>query len=88
MREILIALLRTAPALPAMLMLITSPVWAASPGVHFVSMCTAEGPQLVLIPGEDPVTPPADRHDRMGMSCGHALCPREILPGKKARSRA
>ena len=82
----IIALLRAALALPAVLMLATAPLSAAAPG-HLVPMCTAAGPQLVLIGGEDPAAPPADRDQRSGMTCAHALCPREILPGRKDRSR-
>ncbi len=81
-----IAPLRIALAMPALLMQLTAPLSAAAPGLHLIPMCTAEGPRLVAIGGEDPATPPAD-HDRQGgMTCAHALCPRELLPGRKARA--
>lgn len=74
-------------ALPALLMLAASPVAAAMPGLHLVSMCTAQGAQLVLVEGPDP-TRPADERGPAQMGCAHAVCPREILPDRKARRRS
>ena len=81
------AWLRVAIALPALLVLAAAPVSAAMPGLHLISICTAEGPQLVLLEGPDPASPDRDRLGHMQMACAHALCPRELLPVRKARSR-
>lgn len=81
-----IATFRIVLALPAVLTLATAPLSAAAPGFRLVPMCTAAGPQLVLIGGEDPAAPPADRHQQGGMTCAHALCPRELLAEKKTRT--
>jgi hypothetical protein len=83
----MVALLRVACAAPAVLMRATAPVAAAMPGLHLVSMCTAEGPRLSLVEGEDPIRP-QNRHDQGQMACAHMLCPREILPERKTRRRA
>lgn len=81
------ALLRCLPALAALLMLTASPLSAAMPHLHLISMCTAEGPQLVLAEGEDPTRPPGDDRSHAQMGCAHALCPRATLPDRKGRSR-
>lgn len=79
-----VTLLRALIAVPALLMLTAAPLAVAMPRLHLVSMCTAEGPQLVLLEGEGPTRPANERR----LSCAHALCPREILPSGKARGRA
>ena len=79
-----VTLVRALPTVPALMLLAAAPMAAAMPRLHLVSMCTAAGPQLVLIEGEDPTRPADERR----LSCAHALCPREILPSAKARSRA
>lgn len=78
---------RALPALPALLMLAAAPVAAAMPGVHLVSMCTAQGPRLVLVEGPDPSRPADERHPAQ-MGCAHAVCPREILPDRQSRRRS
>src|ERR1700754_1418568 len=79
----LLALLRVLFAFPALALLASAPLPAATPDLHLVPMCTAEGPRLVRVEGEDPLRPRQD-HDHGQMACAHALCPREILPGRKA----
>jgi hypothetical protein len=79
---------RAAFAFAAPLTLAAAPVAAAAPGGHLISLCTAEGPRLILLEGPDPAAPDRDRHGQAQTGCAHALCPRELLPSGKARGRA
>jgi hypothetical protein len=81
------ALLHCLLVLPALLMLTASPLSAAMPHLHLISMCTGHGPQLILAEGEDPRRPPRDDRSHAQMGCAHALCPRATLPERKGRGR-
>ncbi len=79
--------LRALLAVPAVLMLAASPLSASPSHLLLVPMCTAEGPRLVPL-GDDRDRGPDDRRGHGQIACAHALCPRELLPGRKARGVA
>ena len=68
--------------LPAALVIAASPILAAGPSQHLVSLCAVDGVHWAFVPGEPlPGEIPAD--DCRHSMCAHATCPRESAVTRK-----